>query len=37
MTAVDDRTTADLVRELEPVAARELDRHVSMAKEWFPH
>jgi len=37
MTAVDDRTTADLVRELEPVAARELDRHLAMAKEWFPH
>ena len=37
MTALDDRTTADLVRELEPVAARELDRHLSMAKEWFPH
>jgi len=37
MTALDDRTTADLVRELEPVAARELDRHLAMAKEWFPH
>ena len=37
MNAVDDRLSADLVRELEPVAARELERHLSMAKEWFPH
>jgi acyl-[acyl-carrier-protein] desaturase len=37
MTALDDRATTDLVRELEPVAARELERHLSMAKEWFPH
>jgi acyl-[acyl-carrier-protein] desaturase len=27
----------DLVAELEPVAAAELNRHLSMAKEWFPH
>ena len=37
MTVVDDRLSADLVRELEPVAARELERHLGMAKEWFPH
>ncbi len=37
MTAVDDRTSADLVAELEPVAARELERHLATAKEWFPH
>jgi len=37
MTAVDDRLSADLVLELEPVAARELERHLSTAKEWFPH
>ena len=27
----------ELVAELEPVAAAELDRHLSTAKEWFPH
>lgn len=38
MTALDDRrVNDDLVRELEPVAARELERHLAMAKEWFPH
>ncbi len=38
MTALDDRrTNADLVRELEPVATTELERHLAMAKEWFPH
>jgi acyl-[acyl-carrier-protein] desaturase len=26
-----------LLRELEPVAERLLDRHLSMAKEWMPH
>lgn len=28
---------ADLVQELEPVAAELLERHMSQAKEWFPH
>jgi acyl-[acyl-carrier-protein] desaturase len=37
MTALDERSSTALVRELEPVAARELDRHLGMAKEWFPH
>ena len=27
----------DLLYELTPVAERLLDRHVSTAKEWFPH
>ncbi|GAA1961808.1 acyl-ACP desaturase [Kitasatospora viridis] len=27
----------DLLRELEPVVARELDRHLATAREWFPH
>jgi acyl-[acyl-carrier-protein] desaturase len=26
-----------MVAELEPVAAAELDRHLSIAREWFPH
>ena len=31
------KTTAELLKELEPVVAGELDRHLSTAKEWFPH
>ncbi|GAA0941613.1 acyl-ACP desaturase [Nonomuraea longicatena] len=27
----------ELLHELEPVVAGELDRHLKMAKEWFPH
>jgi acyl-[acyl-carrier-protein] desaturase len=30
-----DQTT--LLLELEPVVATNLDRHLSLAKEWFPH
>ncbi|MDP9418001.1 MAG: acyl-ACP desaturase [Actinomycetota bacterium] len=30
-------TQTQLLHELEPVVARELDRHLSVAKEWFPH
>jgi len=29
--------TATLLRELEPVVEVHLDRHLSAAKEWFPH
>jgi acyl-[acyl-carrier-protein] desaturase len=31
------KTTTELLMELEPVVAGELDRHLSTAKEWFPH
>ena len=27
----------DLLRELEPVVEGELNRHLKVAKEWFPH
>jgi acyl-[acyl-carrier-protein] desaturase len=27
----------DLLRELDPVVEGELNRHISVAKEWFPH
>ncbi|CAB4848547.1 unannotated protein [freshwater metagenome] len=38
MTAVaDSPTNAELVAVLEPVATAELERHLSTAKEWFPH
>jgi acyl-[acyl-carrier-protein] desaturase len=30
-------TQTELLHELEPVVAGELDRHNTMAKEWFPH
>src|SRR5919205_2493286 len=28
---------SDLLRELEPVVEENLNRHLSTAKEWFPH
>lgn len=38
MTALaDDVRTQNLLRDLEPVVETELNRHLSMAKEWFPH
>jgi len=37
MTALDERSSLDLVRELDPVVATEIERHLTMAKEWFPH
>jgi len=30
-------TQLEILRELEPVAERSLNRHLSMAKEWHPH
>jgi acyl-[acyl-carrier-protein] desaturase len=30
-------TDEQLLTELEPVVGRELDRHLSMAKDWYPH
>ena len=33
----DRHPDTDLLWELEPVAERLLDRHLSMAKEWLPH
>ena len=37
MTLLDDRPSAELVRMLDPVVATEIERHLTMAKEWFPH
>ena len=34
LTPVDD---APLLAELEPTAVKLLERHLSTAKEWFPH
>jgi acyl-[acyl-carrier-protein] desaturase len=33
----DEKSQSRLLMDLEPVVARELDRHLSVAKEWFPH
>ncbi|MGL5858477.1 MAG: acyl-ACP desaturase [Angustibacter sp.] len=33
----EELTQLQLLRELEPVVERELERHLSAAKEWFPH
>ena len=30
-------TQRQLLEELEPVVAKELDRHLNIAKEWMPH
>ncbi len=32
-----DSTQTAIITELEPVAARLLDKHLASAKEWFPH
>ena len=37
MTLLDARPSADLVRALDPVVATEIGRHLTTAKEWFPH
>jgi acyl-[acyl-carrier-protein] desaturase len=34
---VDELSDEAIIRELEPVVERELERHLKMAKEWFPH
>jgi acyl-[acyl-carrier-protein] desaturase len=36
-TTADHLTQTDLLRELEPVVEENLERHMKVAKEWFPH
>jgi acyl-[acyl-carrier-protein] desaturase len=36
-TTADHLTQTDLLRELEPVVTENLERHMKVAKEWFPH
>jgi acyl-[acyl-carrier-protein] desaturase len=36
-TTADHLTQTDLLRELEPVVTENLERHLKVAKEWFPH
>lgn len=33
----DDRAEAALLAEIEPAVAKLVDRHLLVAKEWFPH
>jgi len=37
MTLTTDTRQIDLLTELEPVVATEIDRHLAVAKEWMPH
>ena len=37
MTSVAVKSDRTLLAELEPVAEQEVNRHLSQAKEWFPH
>jgi acyl-[acyl-carrier-protein] desaturase len=36
-TFLSEEQTVQLLRDLEPVAEAELNRHLGVAKEWFPH
>lgn len=37
MASIDPAIQARLIRDLEPVVAVELERHVSVQKNWYPH
>ena len=37
MTAIDESSETRLILELEPTVERELNRHLEMAKPWYPH
>lgn len=37
MTLAPEKDVAALLAEVEPVVAKLLERHISVAKEWFPH
>ena len=37
MSAARSLTQTELLLELNPVVERELNRHIPVAKEWFPH
>ncbi len=37
MTHIDPEIQKRLIIDLEPVVAVELDRHMSIAKDWYPH
>jgi acyl-[acyl-carrier-protein] desaturase len=37
MASIDPQVQARLIRDLEPVVALELDRHLATTKDWYPH
>ena len=37
MTVLDENVDRRVIIELEPVVAAETERHISMAKPWYPH
>ena len=37
MASIDPQVQARLIRDLEPVVAVELDRHLATTKDWYPH
>lgn len=37
MASIDPAIQSRLIRDLEPVVAVELDRHIGIAKDWYPH
>ena len=37
ISAARSLTQTELLLELNPVVERELNRHIPVAKEWFPH
>jgi len=37
MASIDPKIQSRLIRDLEPVVAVELDRHIATTKDWYPH
>jgi len=37
MASIDPKVQSRLIRDLEPVVAVELDRHIATTKDWYPH
>ena len=36
-TFADDPQATRLLTELEPIVTRELERHITQARNWYPH
>ena len=37
MAAIDPAVQSRLIRDLEPIVGKELDRHLAVQKDWYPH
>ena len=37
MASIDPKIQSRLIRELEPVVAKEIERHLATTKDWYPH